>query len=494
MAAKPVQYEIVAPRPAAISESLRAFGYTFESAVADLVDNCITGGAGTVRIGFDWNKGNPFLWIADDGRGMAAEQLTEAMRAGSQSPLDERHPDDLGRFGLGLKTASFSQCRRLTVASRPVGGELAVRCWDLDVIRKTDEWRLLEEPSPLVAPTAKAFKEKHGTLVIWENLDRWTTAGEEQATYKHFTEKIEQVQRHLEMVFHRFLGPKLVIEIAGVAIEAWDPFLEGHKATQELRDEALRIFGRRLSVHPYVLPHKSFLKPQEHRKAAGPKGWNAQQGFYLYRNERLIIAGDWLGLGFQQEEHFKLARIRVDLPNTMDAEWQLDVKKSTAVPPPGLRKDLERIAKFTRGEASKVYRHRGKEVRRKSQQDTDLVWKQVKGRDSVMFRVNRKHTVLAALLKEAGPAGTQIIDLLEGTIPVESIVMANAESPDTLRTDENYETSPMLEKRALALLRLKIEEGGLDPRQAFEEVARIEPFDRSPRLLAKAEAFLEKLE
>ncbi len=141
------EYEIATPRPGALIESLRSIGYDLPTAVADIIDNSLTASARQVDIVFHWAGANSWICILDDGIGMPDRKLFEAMRPGSQNPLQTRSSNDLGRFGLGLKTASFSQARRLTVITKTTRGSIAVREWDLDYVEREDEWRLLKEPT-----------------------------------------------------------------------------------------------------------------------------------------------------------------------------------------------------------------------------------------------------------------------------------------------------------------------------------------------------------
>jgi hypothetical protein len=154
-------YDIAEPRASAMIESLRAFGYNVQTAISDLMDNSISAGAGNVWLSFCWDGANSHISIQDDGHGMTEAQLISAMRPGSQSPLDEREANDLGRFGLGLKTASFSQCRRLTVASRSKDHVIAIRRWDLDYVNQVDEWRLLRTPAEGVSEKMRGGEKEH---------------------------------------------------------------------------------------------------------------------------------------------------------------------------------------------------------------------------------------------------------------------------------------------------------------------------------------------
>jgi len=125
-------------------ESMRAIGYSFEAALADLIDNSIAAGARNVNIRFSANNA-PYIAVIDDGAGMSPQDLTDAMRHGSRNPGIRRDALDLGRFGLGLKTASLSQCRTLTVVSLR-DGVVSARRWDLDYIARRRDWWLLNIP------------------------------------------------------------------------------------------------------------------------------------------------------------------------------------------------------------------------------------------------------------------------------------------------------------------------------------------------------------
>jgi hypothetical protein len=443
-AGEPV-YDVTQPEPAALVESLRAFGYSLRTAIADLVDNSIAAKAKNVWIHFEWDGPDSRITIKDDGEGMTEDALIAAMRPGSQSPLEERSPKDLGRFGLGLKTASFSQCRRLTVVSKVMNGALAARCWDLDYVNRTKEWRLLKtiEPEPL--GFLKETIPDQGTIVLWQKMDRVTGQArtDDDKAYKRFLEGAEKVKQHLEMVFHRYLERPngLKIWINGHPVGPWDPFMRGEKATQELPIEKLFCDGKEFTVTPYVLPHQSKLSQDAHRRASGPNGWNAQQGFYVYRNERLLVGGDWLGLGFQKEEHYKLARIQVDLPNSMDGEWQIDVKKSRAKLPGYLKADLKRIASLTRDRAVDIYRHRGKVMARQNTQNFVFLWEQKTRHSKFFYSINRDHP----LVKQAYGSGNKsdldaLFSMLEESIPVSHILITNSGEPEKFSSP--YENTP----------------------------------------------------
>lgn len=352
------------PQAACLAESLRAFSYELPTALADLVDNSLTAHARNVWLDFHWDGAESVIALTDDGDGMTEDALRAAMRPGSQSPLVPREPHDFGRFGLGLKTASFSQARRFTVRTRTRKSGPATRCWDLDHIARVNDWQLLRTADAAAELHFQRFaKLAHGTAVVWQKLDRLVAgnATGEARQQDFFLQRAAAVRHHLAMVFHLLMAGRQGVKLwlNGRAIEPWDPFLSGEKATQMLGITRLKLRGETVEVEPFVLPHHSRIPRQTHEAAGGPHGWNAHQGFYVYRHRRLLVAGDWLGFGWRKEEHYKLARLRVEVPNALDHDCSIDVTKSRAVPPPALRDELRRIAEATRSLAKRVFSHRG---------------------------------------------------------------------------------------------------------------------------------------
>lgn len=477
-------YDLAQPEPPALLESLRAFGYSLEMAIADLIDNSIAAKAKNVWLHFEWNGTDSRIMIKDDGQGMTEDTLITAMRLGCQSPLKERSLKDLGRFGLGLKTASFSQCRKLTVVTKVQGGPLAARCWDLDYVKKTNEWRLLKinglEPLALLNVTLP----DQGTIILWQKMDRLTnkTRSDDVRAYNLFLEAIEKVKRHLEMVFHRYLERHhgLKIWLNGRLITAWDPFLRDEKATQELPEEKLICCGQELSVTAYVLPHQSKMTQDVHMRASVPHDLHAQQGFYVYRNERLLVGGDWLGLGFRKEEHYKLARIKIDLPNSMDDEWQIDVKKSHAKPPGYLKADLKRIAALTRARAMEIYRHRGKVIERQNAQNFAFLWDQKVRHGKFFYSINRDHPLVQQVYRSCNKTELDaLLSMLEECVPVSHILIKNSEEPEKFNTA--YENSPpealqnVLINSFSALIN-----SGIGTEEARKRLLRMDPFNLFP--------------
>jgi hypothetical protein len=431
--ARQLVFDEVPPRADALAESLRAFGYSLPNAVADLVDNSVTAGATRVEVVGWWDGPSSWVRIRDNGGGMPEAVLIEAMRPGTQGPDVFRDPKDLGRFGLGLKTASFSQCRVVVVRSKAAHEPEATRCWDLDYVKETHLWRLLREPRDPHAEEALGHfgDAETGTVVLWQVLDR--IVGPELATAERaqaaFGNRVREIAAHLGLVFHRFLSGRdaITIRVNEQEVSAWDPFVEGEPFTQRLPVEEFGSAASKVIVHPFVLPHQSKMSsPDAFLAASGPRGWNAQQGFYIYRNRRLIVSGGWLRM-YHAEEHYKLARIQVDIGNGLDHEWKLDVRKALAQPPDDIRSELKRVADKTRRLAKEVYIHRGRPIARGDQHsDAVYVWQPVTRDSGLGYRINRHHPLIRALLDSTQPReradGT--LRLLEETIPIQHIIGA----------------------------------------------------------------------
>jgi hypothetical protein len=485
-AQKPEQeYDIVEPYAPAMIESLRAVGYDLPTAVADLIDNSISACATQIDLIFEWNGEESVICVADNGLGMDESHLIRAMRIGSTDPTETREKNDLGRFGLGLKTASFSQCRAFTVHTKTEGGGIATRRWDLDYVRETKGWRILKAGTTTSLRFAGGIR-KSGTVVVWEKLDRVVggTAVDNPRDRDVFNERVESVEKHVAMVFHRFIrGTRRIrLTVNGRPVAPWDPFLEDHNATQHPDSHDLKLRGEKIAVDCFILPHHSKLSAEQHADAAGPRGWLAHQGFYIYRNSRLLVPGDWLDLGVRKEEHYKLARIRVDIPNMLDDLWDIDVKKSTAKVPGGIRRELTGIGRVTREKASDVYRHRGKVVHRTHGPKETFVWEQKVKHGKIFYHVNRDHPLIARLLAEAKPYRSTIkalLRLVEETVPVPLIVLTSAEKPDQAATP--FESAPSSEiYNVMIELFLALKHSGLSERQAIGKLHTIEPFDRFP--------------
>lgn len=483
------------PRATAMLESLRGLGYSTAAALADIVDNSVSAGASEVHIDFKWDGTDSRVLIVDDGRGMSDPDLEGAMRLGDKNPLAEREAHDLGRFGMGLKTASLSQCRRLTVASVKDGALSCLR-WDLDELEADPEsdWLLFEGPAEGSQRHLASLDGKTaGTLVLWERLDRIVTAG---YTADNFNDVIDNVESHLAMVFHRLLQgtrARITLLLNGRSVEPWDPFMSGHPAKPWSSPPAhQRTDNGLVLAQCHVLPHRDKLTLTEFEENAGPAGWTAQQGFYVYRNERLLVAGGWLGLGnaraWNREEAHRLARIRLDIPNTADADWKIDVRKSTARPPVSLRPWLMALAENTRDRARRVFALRGSPALAPGSQPIEQAWRVERLKAGMRYRIDDAHLSVAAVLERAGdlqPLVKAMLRVIEETVPVQRIWLDTAENRETPRTGFEGEPNAAVIEVASVLFNDLIERKGLSAEDARKSMLRTEPFQKYPMLVAE---------
>lgn len=488
----PVRSRNVPPNAGAMIESLRGLGYTPAGALADVIDNSIAAGSTEIALFFTWSGGNSQIAIVDNGHGMDGEELERAMRLGDRNPLEQRSANDLGRFGMGLKTASFSQCRRLTVASKRNGGTHCLR-WDLDVLAASRDggWHLLEGPAEESTFILDHLaRHSSGTVVAWERLDRIVTAGFSE---QDFLDLIDRIEHHLSVVFHRYLSgmqPHIRITINGRSIAPWDPFLAAHPATWSSPLDKLTVNGSPVEVQCHVLPHRDRMDAQTYKLTAGPEGWTAHQGFYVYRNKRLLVAGSWLGLGeerpWTREEAYRLARIRLDILNETDADWKIDIRKSTARPPAAIRYRLMRIAQDVRERARRVFAHRGQIVPAAENKRVVQAWRAEYAREGMRYRIDLNHPAVKAVMENVGDLTeevTAMLRVIEETIPIQRIWLDTTEAKDMPRTGFSSEPPAEIVSVLKVMYRNLTVRKALSPELAREQLLRTEPFHNFPDLI-----------
>jgi histidine kinase/DNA gyrase B/HSP90-like ATPase len=355
----------ILPGAARTTTSLRNIGYTLHAAIADIVDNSVEAGASEVAITFGFEGAKSWIRIADNGSGMDSTTLTEAIRYGSTRTYSGR---DLGRFGFGLKTASTSQCRVVTVTSRKAD-HIEVRQLDLDHINECNRWEAFElEPDHAPRRAIEPVLRQPGTVVLWENLDRVLLYADPSGRWAHERMLAEAavVDEHLGMVFHRFLsgeipGRDLAISVNTARVDPWDPFCRDQPETQRFPEDHLQLMTREgagiVTVRPFVLPEQNgFTSDTAWRQAKGPGKWNDQQGFYIYRAGRMIQSGGWSRMR-ARDEHIKLARVALEFTPEVDSAFALNIAKATVTLPREIREQLDPIVSRVAGVANAQYRN-----------------------------------------------------------------------------------------------------------------------------------------
>jgi hypothetical protein len=470
------------PEAALMIETFRSIGYTVETAIADIVDNSITAKARNVWIDYLWRGRDTILAIADDGIGLNNADLIHAMKPGCMPTEGHRSSNDLGRFGLGLKTASFSQCRKFCVYTKKASPKPVFWAWDLDYVNNTNHWDLIRYIPDCGNLIERINKQDSGTAVIWWDLDRLTQISKrtDDAAKAAFLKTMEIVKAHLGMVFHRFISNGFNIHFQQRKVAPWDPIMIGAAGLQPRPTTSFE--NGKILVRGYVLPHRSKLSADEYEDGKGPKdSWTSHQGFYIYRNQRLLVAGDWLGL-FKKEVHYDLCRICIDLPSEFDSDWQIDIKKAVARPPILYRSQIEAVAKEARAKAVEVYRHRGKILKRDHAKDEYFpLWQEAVRGGKRFYRINRAHPLVKALVgkrDESANGIERLLKFVEETIPVPLIMVKENENQDDLQQGKPFENEPSdLLIHVMRDMYKALCADGFSPALAKARISNIEPFD-----------------
>jgi hypothetical protein len=429
-------HKLLLPNLSNFLNSFREIGYLSEVAIADILDNSVSAKSSSISI---TAIENPLrrITICDNGIGMTSHELEEAMRLSAKNPSDEREKNDLGRFGLGLKMASFSQCKKLTVLSKTNKTAINGLQWDLDYISKTNNWyALIPEEKEYQFEFETLRKLKSGTIVVWEDIDKFENSD--------FVEEVDKINHHIGLVFHKYIdgieGKKINFSLNGTDIKPTNPFFP-NSARQKLPKYSFDYPNGKVFVTPYVLPHHNNVSEIDYKKHALPDGYLKNQGFYLYRNCRLVTWGNWWGLA-QSSESLKLIRIEIEIPNTMDSEWKIDLKKSTAKPPYRVRQELKNVLEYVNPVGKRVYTGR---IQRKERGNIIHFWEYNPRRDNSnknILKINRNHPLIDFLEEKLTEDSLAILNGiligLEQYLPIETILSQLISNPKEIdQSDEN---------------------------------------------------------
>ncbi len=466
---------ILDPVPSILIESLRDIGYTFKTALADIVDNSLSAGATKIQIEARVVP-SPAVGVIDNGVGLTRDELLDSMRMGSRDPKQVRDLTDLGRFGLGMKTASFSQCRRLTVASKQ-NGVTAAFTWDLDRVVELNQWKIQEITDVDTLPFCELLQEQ-GTAVIWEKLDR--VYGEESDPEKVdiiLSRYMDQASKHLSLVFHRFLGREkgyksIMMWLNGGPIKPLDPFVTNHSATIA---EPIEPIPGGVTIQAFTLPHVSkYRRKADYERNGLPGGYIKSQGIYLYRARRLIIYGTWFGLA-KKSTLTQLCRVKIDIDNSHDEDWKIDVKKASAQLPENVRTEVKNLIDRFKSPSVRVYKRRGiKQV----SNELHPVWNSQVNGSEIKFRINRGHPVIRSCLENLPAQDRESIDLLlkliESGFPKDALFYELSKNPEDVDTPK-METSDVIDVAKRFYVALKA--NGQDDEHILDVMSSMEMFD-----------------
>lgn len=485
------KYKKNIPTANVLMTSMRSMGYSFEAALADVIDNSISAHCSRVDIKFPIDPMSCYIAVCDNGDGMTSEELFDAMKYGSEGKQEERAEDDLGRFGLGLKAASLSQCRKLTVISKKLG-VCSAYCWDLDIVEKTGDWDLLiyseEEIASLLFSDYLESCES-GTVVIWENFDfiEKNTGN----VYSELTKYQAKVSDYLELIFHRFLNHEIKpidMYINNYRLIGRDPFLTKHKKTNVRRKINIPIMDSKgeeqiITAQPYILPFQKDMSKADKKLVGGIEDYRTNQGFYIYRNERLIIWGTWFGR--PRGELTKHARIKVDIPNTLDDIWCIDIKKQKATIPMSIRRQLTKAVDEAMDIAVRVQTYRG----RVSNNGTDCVWNRIVNEHdgSYKYQINRESQIFELVKSQVSNSVWNRIEMvleeIEENVPYQQIYIDKSQN----KVSESVLPERLAEIENKARMLITISKSMSDDSEAIiiDRVFEAEPFLHFPQVKQK---------
>lgn len=482
--------KISTPNAAILMESMRSIGYSFSSAIADLLDNSISANCKNIYI-YMLPSDEPEMIILDDGDGMGSLELEEAMRYGSKDPLEKRSKNDLGRFGLGLKAASLSQCKELIVVSKK-GKSLSSYSWDLNYVLKKDSWTLkgYSEEEILKFPQIDELNTlKNGTYLLLRNFDRIKNSTSDlESTINNL---LSDMNEHISLVFHRFLEKNLKIHINNRKIVPKDPFLKDHKLTQPKEEKNFKVDGKKITLKPYILPIASKINKKDEIKIGGKESLKTAQGFYIYRNKRLIIWGTWFRVA-RKDELSKYARVRVDIPNSLDYIWSIDIKKSTAKLPDKIKSKMKKVI-FESIEASeKIPKYRGRKER--ENEDCIYIWNKVKERENYKYEINREIPQIKILEETLDKKQlnllNNIISSIEENLPLQSLYLdiGNGNISDE-KKNEKEKIENLLEEIKDEINYFKSK--NKDINKYIKMYKTLEPYCNYPEIIKKMEEFFD---
>jgi len=419
------------PSVSALIQSLRSIGYSFNAAVSDIIDNSIAANASEINVQIDSDSAGLFVAISDNGEGMNRDELLQAMALGSKNPLEKRRNDDLGRFGMGLKTASFSQSKILTCVTSKSGKRIGAQ-WDLD--RVVDGWKIQlfdDSACDQLVPSDLTHQDR-GTTVVWRNCDRVLENLENTDMIEHLIGNlIKELREHLALIFHKFLDKsrsiKLSIALNGREITPKDPFFRLTKTSSNLAstlilDEKLPVNGGEIEIRGYILPHPSKVTTRELAHKVSIDGDHfSGQGFYVYRAHRLLAWGSWFRI-LPKNESNKLARVELNIPNTMDELWRLDIKKSAVELPSEVRTQLKKKVEKLGLKSRNTFTRRPSIIRPGS----NPVWLRCldSERKAINYKIDRNHDLVKDINAKLNIDSISIdvlLSLVELTIPLRSI-------------------------------------------------------------------------
>jgi len=439
------------PDPVSLLESTRNLGYSIEEAISDLIDNSITAKAKNITYEFHWNTGTPFFLLKDDGNGMSTDnrELIDSFKLGANKDK-KRDPKDLGRFGFGMKTASLSQARSLTVITKKKGNSIIARALDLIFIAELKQgWKLkLVNEEKIQSEILFLNKQESGTIIRWDDWDRAPKSNED------FTSLISEINNYISVCFHRFIEKGINIYCHDTLLLPCSPIPSGEGSTlysQVTIDENAKQTA-------FIIQHPKFWAENFENITRFNsfrlfEGLERQQGIYIYRCDRLLTPkGGWLGQ-INKGNSAKLARVVINYSNKADDLWSLDITKTNASIPYEFRTAIKELIEASKNESlNKIIRGNRVISEGLSHSNNALVWLTSKDLqfNSFKYSIDINNPFLKQFISEKLITEKNLkilLDVISNTLPVSKIIQNNDSDPS--KHDRMYKKEKLTEEEIL---------------------------------------------
>lgn len=426
-----INFEEAVPTPEFLIKSIAEQGYSLETSLSDLIDNSVSAAADKVEILID-TENVPFtLFLSDNGNGMDEEELKKCMQFPSASLESAREKKDLGRFGLGMKTASFAQTRRLTVLSRKKGQHaFNGRTWDVDYLKEKEEWRIIvntqDEVDALLSQyqaLSEGYQKKFSdfsanTIVVWQRLYKF----EDYLDGKHQTESLKHqittvTTEYLSLVFHRFMerqADPLQIRVNNIIVTPFNPFPTAQTDLRLIESKQKSFKEDIISLEGFVLPVRSMEESKEEHNiwTLKSRGLMDMEGLYIYRADRVISFGGWNGI-IRKSPRLQLARLKVEVGNKVDNLLHLNVAKSNIVIPFDLKTGFLKYIVELKEQAEKEYYNRGiRSISSRRSDPVPMLFERKASNKGMLMEVNPDFPLILSVTREMNEAQRRSFTLL----------------------------------------------------------------------------------
>lgn len=452
-------------------------GYSLPAAIADIIDNSITAKAKNIWIDMRYKDTDSYIVICDDGVGMDIDKLKEASTIAFKDMNDIRESGDLGRFSTGINSASNSMCEHLFIQSKVIDANQNTISLDYKVM-KSEGWKCYVVDYP-----TNYIKSLSGTAIIWNNL-KTIARGQSK---EEFYQNVARVETHLSHVFGDYIRCGLKIYVNGNLVKLWDPFFTSNIKTSCIYEKTETYHESVISVKIYILPPYNNLSNNEQLYMRG-YGLSEQQGFYIYRNNRIIKEGGWLGLGdLSISNKYDYARIRVDIDNSLDYLFNPNFLKSDVSVPSDLKDFFVNIAKIARKESHRSFNYmKAPTIMRSVKKNKAIpVWNCKNSSDGLLLAINEEHPIVKNLLEPLCEADKRrLFKLLAKNIPIGEIARSGVSQNQNRYIDIDKELLDMYER---------LKENALTDDEIMRQMMSCEPFCLSDEYIDKlVQFFIEK--